>query len=117
MENRELETKQLENEGTDNISKNNDSPVKKLTIISKDAKQTAQPNMNSLVQLLSVLSGKEITTDKQEVEWIPDVNHLYQVMQVYSNIYKIKPELMMCKAQPFHMRWSVSGEMFETEDV
>lgn len=117
MENSELETKQLENEGTDNISKNNDSPVKKLTIISKDAKQTAQPNMNSLVQLLSVLSGKEITTGKQEVEWIPDVNHLYQVMQVYSNIYKIKPELMMCKAQPFHMRWSVSGEMFETEDV
>jgi hypothetical protein len=47
---------------------------------------------------LSVLSGKEITTGKQEVEWIPDVNHLYQVMQVYSNIYKIKPELMMCKA-------------------
>lgn len=117
MENSELETKQLENESTDNISKNNDSPVKKLTIISKDAKQTAQPNMNSLVQLLSVLSGKEITTDKQEVEWIPDVNHLYQVMQVYSNIYKIKPELMMCKALPFHMRWSVSGEMFETEDV
>ena len=117
MENSELETKELENESTNNISKNNDSPVKKLTIISKDAKQTAQPNMNSLVQLLSVLSGKEITTDKQEVEWIPDVNHLYQVMQVYSNIYKIKPELMMCKAQPFHMRWSVSGEMFETEDV
>ena len=73
--------------------------------------------MNSLVQLLSILSGKEITTGKEEVEWIPDVNHLYQVMQVYSNIYKIKPELMMCKAQPFHMRWSVSGEMFETEDV
>jgi hypothetical protein len=46
------------------------------------------------------LSGKEITTGKEEVEWIPDVNHLYQVMQVYSNIYKIKPELMMCKAQP-----------------
>jgi len=107
---------EMENESTDNISKNNDSPVKKL-IISKDAKQTAQPNMNSLVQLLSVLSGKEITTGKQEVEWIPDVNHLYQVMQVYSNIYKIKPELMMCKAQPFHMRWSVSGEMFESEDV
>lgn len=116
MENSELETKQLENESTDNISKNNDSPVKKLTIKSKDAKQTAQPNMNSLVQLLSLLSGKEITTGKEEVEWIPDVNHLYQVMQVYSNIYKIKPELMVCKAQPFHMRWSVSGEMFETED-
>lgn len=116
MENSELETKQLENESTDNISKNNDSPVKKLTIKSKDAKQTAQPNMNSLVQLLSLLSGKEITTGKEEVEWIPDVNHLYQVMQVYSNIYKIKPELMICKAQPFHMRWSVSGEMFETED-
>jgi hypothetical protein len=44
---------------------------------------------------LSVLSGKEITTGKQEVEWIPDVNHLYQMMQVYSNIYKIKPELMI----------------------
>lgn len=116
MENSELETKQLENESTDNISKNNDSPVKKLTIKSKDAKQTAQPNMNSLVQLLSLLSGKEITTGKEEVEWIPDVNHLFQVMQVYSNIYKIKPELMICKAQPFHMRWSVSGEMFETED-
>ncbi|VDI01241.1 ER degradation enhancer, mannosidase alpha-like 2 [Mytilus galloprovincialis] len=110
-----LESKHSQSESTDNQSKNSNTAIKELTILPKQVKQTSQTNLNSLVQLLSLLSGKEITADKKDAEWVPDVNHLYQVMQMYSNVYKVKPELMMCKAQPFHMRWSVNGEMFEEE--
>ncbi|XP_052067017.1 ER degradation-enhancing alpha-mannosidase-like protein 2 [Mytilus californianus] len=110
-----LESKHSRSESTDNQSKNSNTAIKELTILPKQVKQTSQTNLNSLVQLLSLLSGKEITADKKDTEWIPDVNHLYQVMQMYSNIYKVKPELMMCNAQPFHMRWSVNGEMFEED--
>lgn len=104
------------NESQLNITESSNSKVLSvLKVTEKQETLPALPSTNTLVQLLSLLSGKQLSKGDNK-EWHPDVNHLYQIIQYYPSVYKSKPELMMCKAQSFHMRWSVNGEMFESEN-
>ncbi|KAK3103051.1 hypothetical protein FSP39_016082 [Pinctada imbricata] len=45
----------------------------------------------------------------------PNILHLYRTMQLYPLSYIPRPEIMVCKAQPFHMRFSLGGELFDEE--
>ncbi|XP_060083429.1 ER degradation-enhancing alpha-mannosidase-like protein 2 [Ylistrum balloti] len=45
-------------------------------------------------------------------EKVPNIYTLYKLMQYYPLGYKTNPAMMVCPAQPFHMRMSVLGEMF-----
>ncbi|OWF51949.1 ER degradation-enhancing alpha-mannosidase-like protein 2 [Mizuhopecten yessoensis] len=51
-------------------------------------------------------------SNKEPAEKVPNIYTLYKLMQYYPLGYKTNPTMMVCPAQPFHMRMSVMGEMF-----
>lgn len=67
---------------------------------------------SNLEKLFELVLGSE---NKNKNPKSPNISNLYNLMHYYPLIYESKPELMTCKAQPFHMRMSVLGEMF-TDD-
>jgi len=76
-------------------------------------KNTIRSATANLEKIFTFLLDKFGNTDVKERS--PDVFNLYHLMQYYPLSYHLKPELMTCPAQPFHMRVSVNGEMFEDE--
>lgn len=78
-----------------------------------DFKSVKPNNIFNLDSIYNILGGK------QQKENVPNPNifHLYQTINQYSLLYTPNPELMVCKAQPFHMRLSVRGEMFSFKDI
>ncbi|XP_041366151.1 ER degradation-enhancing alpha-mannosidase-like protein 2 [Gigantopelta aegis] len=64
-------------------------------------------------QLMDMLASLTSSSADTNTTQHPSTYHLYQVMRQYSLNYSTLPELFHCPAQPFHMRMSVLGEMFE----
>ena len=93
---------------------------------SADNRQLKQPNLSQTgLNLKSTLLGKSSNLNqffdflytkisgKEPKEKHPNIFNLYSEMQHYSLNYKQRPELMVCKAQPYHMKISAMGEMFD----
>lgn len=76
----------------------------------KTVKKNNLFNLESLYNILGTGQQKETVPN-------PNIYHLYQTINHYPLQYLQKPELMVCKAQPFHMRLSVRGEMFTNKDT
>lgn len=74
------------------------------------ALNSATANLDKLFTfILNTMSNKEST------EKVPNIYTLYKMMQYYPLGYKSNPEMMVCPAQPFHMRMSAMGEMFHND--
>ncbi|XP_061181375.1 ER degradation-enhancing alpha-mannosidase-like protein 2 [Saccostrea echinata] len=73
------------------------------------AKQSNLFNLENIYNLLG-------STYQKDPVSTPNINHLYQTIKYYPLQYIAKPELMVCKSQPFHMRFSVKGEMFSIKN-
>ncbi|XP_069134128.1 ER degradation-enhancing alpha-mannosidase-like protein 2 [Argopecten irradians] len=64
----------------------------------------------NLDKLFSFILNKLSKNEPEEK--VPNIYTLYKLMQYYPLGYKTDPAMMVCPAQPFHMRMSVMGEMF-----
>ena len=95
------------------IMKDDRSHSRRRTLIKLEEKTTVVSSSTGFglaSQLLDMLSS---LTSAANVTQHPSTYHLYEVMRDYSLNYSSLPELFHCPAQPFHMRMSVLGEMFE----
>ncbi|XP_033752189.1 ER degradation-enhancing alpha-mannosidase-like protein 2 [Pecten maximus] len=72
-----------------------------------NAVNSAAANLDKLFTFILNKLGK-----KEPEEKVPNIYTLYKLMQYYPLGYKTNPAMMVCPAQPFHMRMSVMGEMF-----
>ncbi|KAH3877235.1 ER degradation-enhancing alpha-mannosidase-like protein 2 [Dreissena polymorpha] len=72
---------------------------------------TSSNKFNDVLKLI-----KSFTDDYLASSGVKSVKTLHEKMKYYSLFHREKPEMMVCDAQPFYMRFSLMGEMFLTEN-
>jgi len=81
-----------------------DSPVK----------STARSGDSKFTDVLKLIQS--FTEDYLTNNGVKSMKTLHEKMKYYSLFHREKPELLMCEAQPFYMRFSIMGEMFLVDD-
>ena len=80
--------------------------LKDISFVKTDTQKSGLDKINQVMDIL-----KSMTTDLLSQSGA-NVKTLHEKLKYY-NLFKMsEPELMTCKAQPFHMRFSTMGEMF-----
>ena len=80
--------------------------LKDISFVKTDSQNSG---LNKINQVMDIL--KSMTTDLLSQSGA-NVRTLHEKLKYYSLFKESDPELMTCKAQPFHMRFSTMGEMF-----
>ena len=79
---------------------------KDISFVKTDTQKSGLDKINQVMDIL-----KSMTTDLLSQSGA-NVKTLHEKLKYYSLFKVSDPELMTCKAQPFHMRFSTMGEMF-----